>query len=1018
VATNPPLRELIPNYLESGMSDEALKTEYKVRLKQLRAKQSIPTAGSTALPPMRERPTVRVPVKPVKDESLRGYIKNSDDTLPSIARGLASNFIRLSEGAQYLTGFKPSERLVNLGNELDKTKERVSSKNISPQRRAEKEQLAKQSANAKGVMENVKTGLESFADTLTHPKEWTVQGATEFAADPTNAISFGVGGLAKNIASPFLRALAGGFLGAGENATLSSAITYAQAKGAGKSDSEAKNMAIQSAAAGGAGGAVLGGAGGLLRLKPHAKETTPQTPAKVKGIDDKVMKNLGEPQTIKDTPNNTVTNVKSIDDVFSNLDLLKKEMVFNIVKAEQDAVKQDAKIKEISHALTQQGVKDPAVINAHINKQIKPTVADELITKAVNNGKPLPPKLSGARILTTLKNTIQRAEYNPKYARTSDDVFGSLISQGADHELATVMTASFEKRDPAIFEAYYGEKLKQAIMQDDTTKTPLPPTGDVKNEPQGDKIWGGDTLPDTSTPQKVVKKTSDTYDESISKDITDVKSPEESKIPPKDSFEMVGDTKDVTRNFENISVEDWVKEAADIQDKDLRANLFILQNKHPEYFKNQADVYKTILEIKNDPTHFYKNNRPDISLIAKRLKDGSIGKMGIVKETNQVAHVNKSKRTNEENRLDRVNKEKLEVGSPYPTLRPSDKLPEQGGGADALSPASEASETIVPKNEADVKSPLHDAGNDITYDEAYSAHRGTSHIPEVRAKQEINSYTDMLKSDYDELLKGVGEDKEKKALLDSRFYDYRQKMKTLKKDLLAKKSRTMSAMITGGSNFPVTANRKKMGYVDNALNRFSDTREKWMKRIKTELNPPPKALDSVLEYKAKLQEQTKKHEMMKKANVIVRSKKIDKQTKIKQLLDLGFKKEDIKAMEPNGFPAFALANSNGRIKHTKQRIAQLQRLEAKEAQGKASTELYEGANIKENIPQKRVQIFFDEIPDSVMRTRLKKKGFKWSPKNKAWQRKLTTQAYQAAKDVMKDYHKRDFDKKTKEMLEC
>lgn len=36
-----------------------------------------------------------------------------------------------------------------------------------------------------------------------------------------------------------------------------------------------------------------------------------------------------------------------------------------------------------------------------------------------------------------------------------------------------------------------------------------------------------------------------------------------------------------------------------------------------------------------------------------------------------------------------MQKKELEVGSPYPTLRPSDKLPEHGDGADALSPTSD-----------------------------------------------------------------------------------------------------------------------------------------------------------------------------------------------------------------------------------------------------------------------------------------------------------------------------------------
>ena len=55
-----------------------------------------------------------------------------------------------------------------------------------------------------------------------------------------------------------------------------------------------------------------------------------------------------------------------------------------------------------------------------------------------------------------------------------------------------------------------------------------------------------------------------------------------------------------------VSVDDWVRELSEINNNELSANLFILQNKHPELFKKPSDVYRLLKEIKNNPTHFLK----------------------------------------------------------------------------------------------------------------------------------------------------------------------------------------------------------------------------------------------------------------------------------------------------------------------------------------------------------------------------------------------------------------------------
>ena len=145
-----------------------------------------------------------------------------------------------------------------------------------------------------------------------------------------------------------------------------------------------------------------------------------------------------------------------------------------------------------------------------------------------------------------------------------------------------------------------------------------------------------------------------------------------------------------------ISVDDWVRELSEINNNELSANLFILQNKHPELFKKPSDVYRLLKEIKNNPTHFFKNNRPDIALIAKVLEDGSVGKLGIVKESGLVGHLSKSTNKNEMDRLKKVNEKELKVGTPYPTLQRAD-VNQVGPTAGAKSTFSSSDESIIPK---------------------------------------------------------------------------------------------------------------------------------------------------------------------------------------------------------------------------------------------------------------------------------------------------------------------------------
>ena len=53
-----------------------------------------------------------------------------------------------------------------------------------------------------------------------------------------------------------------------------------------------------------------------------------------------------------------------------------------------------------------------------------------------------------------------------------------------------------------------------------------------------------------------------------------------------------------------------------------------------------------------------------------------------------------------------------------------------------------------------------------------------------------------------------------------------------------------------------------------------------------------------------------------------------------------------------------------------------------------------------NYSEDRLQILFDAVPSEEVRSKLKMRAFKWSPRFQAWQRQLTGNAVYAARQVL------------------
>ena len=112
-------------------------------------------------------------------------------------------------------------------------------------------------------------------------------------------------------------------------------------------------------------------------------------------------------------------------------------------------------------------------------------------------------------------------------------------------------------------------------------------------------------------------------------------------------------------------------------------------------------------------------------------------------------------------------------------------------------------------------------------------------------------------------------------------------------------------------------------------------------------------------------------------------------------------KEFNKTARKNGeqqLPSYMLSNSNQNIKAVKDRLEQLEKMSKLNDVGY----YFNDGEVRFDKEDMKVKIYFDTIPNEETRKELKSHAFKWSPTNKAWQRKLTPDAIYTTKRLFKD----------------
>ena len=259
-----------------------------------------------------------------------------------------------------------------------------------------------------------------------------------------------------------------------------------------------------------------------------------------------------------------------------------------------------------------------------INAKFKPSADEINYTRAYNDGADVDPRLAGQGIFYALEKDIAAQAYAP-------EIYAARLKQrGFSDESAQAFTQAYIQKDINIAKDYANGKV--AEVYENNVRAQVAAEIKAKNEIEGEG-WtmrdGGEAKTD------YVIKT------------------------------------DLAPNVRDLSK---------ITTDEISADLEYLAGKHPEIFDKPSDVFRLVKDIKENPTHFFTNNRLDYALIVKRLKNNKIGKLAIDKQSGEVKHATKVK-DKDLKRLAKVSEEKSgNAGIIQTFTRPGSKLENQGLG--------------------------------------------------------------------------------------------------------------------------------------------------------------------------------------------------------------------------------------------------------------------------------------------------------------------------------------------------
>ena len=232
---------------------------------------------------------------------------------------------------------------------------------------------------------------------------------------------------------------------------------------------------------------------------------------------------------------------------------------------------------------------------------------------------------------------------------------------------------------------------------------------------------------------------------------------------------------------------------------------------------------------------------------------------------------------------------------------------------------------------------------------------------------------------------------------------YEERLVQRYKEWFRAQSRCFSVLVTGAGNFNQRKHQKANDAERAAYERLQAWKEKTIKRLNRKERLTGMA--EVERLRAILEAAEETHEKMKQVNQICRRKCTDEEQVDAIVAECGIKEEQAKELvypDPDrgtyrkGFASYQLSLNLAKIKDLKAKIARHEAMAEKEDKVLE----FEGFEVELDYREERLRIRHHEKPDAQTIQELKGNGFRWSPKNKAWQRQLTSNAVYAARRVL------------------
>lgn len=286
------------------------------------------------------------------------------------------------------------------------------------------------------------------------------------------------------------------------------------------------------------------------------------------------------------------------------------------------------------------------------------------------------------------------------------------------------------------------------------------------------------------------------------------------------------------------------------------------------------------------------------------------------------------------------------------------------------------------------------------YKIAETAHNWTSFDPERAGHLEIMSYEEKLNEDL-------------AKIPESYRSEYEAKFQAKVFDILIRESRIASPMVAGPAKFNYSKNEKANNSYMSAVEQFETWRAKRIHSIIKEVEAAlPSEVREGNRWKEIQRDIDRDIEVLRDVNkgslpnyyrqscvnaLYGHAETIAR--KGERALLNRYVEYITKCGEKLGKPVFTQRHKFWKLQELCEECIEKEG----ERSNRTNVEIRKSAcTIVKNYAEDRIQILFDEKPDSQKIGELKKNGFRWSPRFGAWQRQLTTNAYHAVARVVPD----------------